>query len=332
MTETFESLLTKFYYSVKPFVPRNLRWALRRKRAVGIRERNTETWPINSAASAPPVDWLGWPDDKRFAVVITHDVESQKGLEKVRQLAEVEEKFGFRSSFNFIPRGGYDVPEELRLWLKKRDFEVGVHDLYHDGKLYHSRSGFREKAEQINFHLREWEAVGFRSGFMLRQLDWLHDLNAEYDASTFDTDPFEPQPDGCRTIFPFFVQDPARPVGSGYVELPYTLPQDSTLYLLLGERSPEIWLHKLDWIAKHGGLVLVNIHPDYIDFDRSDFAHFQYPVSLVTDLLRHLEVHYAGQFWNPLPRELAAWFRRSRVGEEVSSTDSSSSRIIPSLP
>ena len=331
MVEISGSFFTKLYYSVKPFVPRNLRWALRRKRAIGIRERNTGTWPINSAASTPPADWPGWPDGKRFAVVFTHDVEGLEGVGKVTQLAEVEEKHGFRSSFNFIPRGGYDVPEELRNWLAERDFEVGVHDLYHDGKLYHSRSGFREKAEQINFHLREWGAVGFRSGFMLRQLDWLHDLNAEYDASTFDTDPFEPQPDGCRTIFPFFVQDPERSAGAGYVELPYTLPQDSTLYLLLGERSPEIWLQKLDWIAKHGGLVLVNIHPDYIDFDRSDYAHFRYPISLVTDLLNHLETHYAGQFWNPLPRELAAWFRCSRGGDTVGSSESFSSHSIPPL-
>ena len=29
--------------------------------------------------------------------------------------------------------------------------------------------------------------TGFRSGFMLRQLDWIHELNVEYDASTFPT-------------------------------------------------------------------------------------------------------------------------------------------------
>ena len=49
---------------------------------------------------------------------------------------------------------------------------------------------------RINGYAREWGASGFRSGFMLRNLDWLHDLDVQYDASTFDTDPFEPQPDG----------------------------------------------------------------------------------------------------------------------------------------
>ena len=77
---------------------------------------------------------------------------------------------------------------------------------------------------------------------MLHNLDWLHELEIEYDLSTFDTDPFEPQPEGQHTIFPFWV--PRPPVAealnsqlstlnnprSGYVELPYTLPQDSTLF------------------------------------------------------------------------------------------------------
>ena len=43
---------------------------------------------------------------------------------------------------------------------------------------------------------------------MQHNLQWLHALNAEYDSSTFDTDPFEPEPDGVGTIFPFWVPGP----------------------------------------------------------------------------------------------------------------------------
>jgi hypothetical protein len=42
-----------------------------------------------------------------------------------------------------------------------------------------------------------------------------------------------------------------------YVELPYTLPQDSTLFLVLRELNNDIWKHKLDWIAMNGGMALV---------------------------------------------------------------------------
>ena len=118
-------------------------------------------------------------------------------------------EFGFRSSFNFIPEGDYRVPAALRAWLTDRGFEVGVHDLHHDGKLYSSRDEFRRKAHRINSYLKEWNAVGFRSGFMLHNLNWIRDLDIQYDASTFDTDPFEPQPDGVDTIFPFWVSRPS---------------------------------------------------------------------------------------------------------------------------
>lgn len=305
------SLMTRFYYNVKPFLPRSVRWALRRNRAVWIRERSSGFWPINEAAGKTPSGWQGWPNGKRFALVLTHDVESKDGLDKVQNLAELEMRFGVRSSFNFIPEGGYPVSDDLRVWLAGRGFEVGVHDLHHDGKLYRSRSAFKSKAQQINRYLRTWGASGFRSGFMLRELEWLHELDVAYDASTFDTDPFEPQADGCRTIFPFFVPNPSRQDGAGYVELPYTLPQDSTLYLLLRERSPDIWLRKLDWIAKHGGLALINIHPDYMDFEKSDFSSLRYPASLVEGLLDYVCSRYRDEFWNPLPKDLAVWYRQS---------------------
>ena len=106
--------------------------------------------------------------------------------------------------------------------------------------------------------------MGFRSPCMYHNLDWLHDLHIKYDASTFDTDPFEPQPDGVCTIFPFQVKDDRQ--DKGYVELPYTLPQDFTLFIILREESIDIWKKKLAWIAENGGMALLNTHPDYMSF------------------------------------------------------------------
>src|SRR4029077_1472652 len=66
----------------------------------------------------------------------------------------------------------------------------------------------------------------------------------------------------------------------GYVELPYTLPQDFTLFLLLREESPEIWCRKLDWIAGHGGMALVDTHPDYMAVNGSVQKNREDPVRL----------------------------------------------------
>jgi len=222
---------------------------------------------------------------------------------------ELEMELGFRSAFNFIPEGTYRVPQALRDELVHNGFEVGVHDFRHDGHLFASRRDFAINAAHINHYINEWGASGFRSGFMLHNLDWLHDLDIQYDASTFDTDPFEPQPEGRHTIFPFWVAAPGTHTSeqkAGYVELPYTLPQDSTLFLLLDEQSPGIWLRKLDWLATHGGMALVDTHPDYMAFDGRP-RRGEFPISFYRDLLMYVKEHYSSSSWNTLPRYAAAY-------------------------
>ena len=283
----------------------------------------SEVWPVLPGSERPPQGWSGWPEGKQFALVLTHDVEGQSGLDKCRQLAQLERQYGFCSAFNFIPEGQYRVPPELRAELRHTGFEIGVHDLHHDGKLYSSRSGFTSKAARINEYLKEWGAVGFRSGFMLHNLEWLGDLDALYDASTFDTDPFEPQPDSAGTIFPFWVprashngtanaERSSHNGGSGYVELPYTLPQDSTLFLILGEQQAEIWFRKLDWIAEHGGMALLNVHPDYLRFEGERTSSRTFPAEFYGQFLEYARRKYGGSFWQPLPREVAAFAARHR--------------------
>lgn len=327
-------LLNRVYYSAKPWLPPALRLAVRRWYARRIRRRSTDVWPILESAARKPTGWTGWPDNKQFALVLTHDVEGPRGLAQVKPVAELEMSLGFRSAFYFIPEGSYTVPPELRKWLTDHGFEVGVHDLHHDGKLFRSREGFRRHAQKINRYLEEWQAVGFRAGFMMRQLDWLHDLNIQYDASTFDTDPFEPQPDGVHTIFPFWVPFPSEvrdqkseirdqtaehlrrdPLTSdhrsltsgppGYVELPYTLPQDSTLFLLLEEPDEAIWTRKLDWIAEHGGMALLNVHPDYLHFGTSNPEERGLPVGRYVGLLKGIGQRHRNMFWHGRPLELA---------------------------
>jgi glycosyltransferase involved in cell wall biosynthesis len=283
------------------------------------------TWPIMPGSERPPANWKGWPEGKKFALVLTHDVDGWSGVAKCQEVMELEQELGYRSCFSFVPQGDYTISRRLRNDLTGNGFEVGVHDLNHDGRLFHNRAEFSKKASRINRFLTDWSAVGFRSAFMLRNLDWLHDLNIQYDSSTFDTDPFELQPDGVGTIFPFWVPRPngrqqPKPADyqsltgsrNGYVELPYTLAQDSTLFLLLGERTSDIWLKKLDWIARHGGMALVDVHPDYLSFDNHTGRRL-YPASKYAELLRYLDTRYEEQFWNVTPSELARWYRENLV-------------------
>ncbi len=300
--EAFTVNVRNLYYAVKPALPRSLQVSLRRWLVHRQRKQCGDVWPIDPRAGAVPLGWPGWPQGKRFALVLTHDVDTAKGQARCGDLSRLEEALGFRSSFNFVPER-YAVSGELRRDLKNRGFEIGVHGLCHDGRLYRSRDIFTKRAARINAYLKDWGAVGFRSPAMHHRLDWIGELKIRYDASTFDTDPFEPQADGVRTIFPFRVRRPGR--DSCYVELPYTLPQDFTLFVLMREKGIHVWTRKLEWIAARGGMALMNVHPDYMRFDNQTPRREEYPAGHYTAFLRYVRKQYDGRYWHALPRDVA---------------------------
>ena len=300
-------MFLKTYYALKPWIPRNVQLMARRAWIRSKMGQYGAVWPIDDGAGVPPDDWPGWPEKKRFALVLTHDVEDLRGLLRVPRLVEMEERLGFRSSYNFVPEK-YKVSPDLRKDLEAKGFEVGVHGLKHDGKYFNSREIFADRARRINGYLKEWNAVGFRMPAMHHKLDWFHELHIEYDASTFDTDPFEPFPDGVRRIFPFMVSDGNH--GKGYVELPYTLPQDFLVFILLRENNLETWKKKMEWIVGKGGMVLFIAHPDYMNFGDTKMMFEEYPAEYYGKFLKHIREKYHGEYWNPVPREIAEYTRR----------------------
>ncbi len=299
---------TAYYYFLKQITPLPIRLAVRRTWAGFKHRSHAATWPIDEKAGITPHGWPGWPDGKQFALVLTHDVEGIRGLNRVLRLRDLEVKYGFRSAFNFVPEGEYRLTDELRQELTNTGFEVGVHGLRHDGKLYSSKAGFAAKSAKIKSYLNKWNGTGFRSPLMQHRLTWLHQLGIEYDESTFDTDPFEPEPDGVTTIFPFWVQGHG---GEGYVELPYSLPQDHTLFTILGEQNIDIWKRKLDWIAQRGGMALLNTHPDYMHFGDASKGRDEFPASWYEEFLAYVREKYKGKYWEAKPRDVSRYYRAS---------------------
>ena len=137
----------RLYYHIKPYLPWGFRMALRRIVARRKLKNCQDVWPINEAAGNSPAGWPGWPDGKKFAFVLTHDVEGTEGLAKCRRVMQLETELGFRSAFNFIPEGDYAVSRELREEVSQNGFEIGVHDLHHDGKLFQTRQDFSKKRQ-----------------------------------------------------------------------------------------------------------------------------------------------------------------------------------------
>lgn len=303
MRQCINNLKFEFYYGIKQLIPRHAQIFGRRLWVQKKLNRHIDSWPILENSAALPQNWQGWPEGKKFALAITHDVESSKGIRKCKKLMELDKEYGFRSSFNFVAED-YEVPLKLRNELRDNGFEIGVHGLKHEKNPFISENTFKRQTARINYYLREWNAKGFRTPSMYHDLDMMHHLNIEYDASTFDTDPFEPQPDGLKTIFPMWIHGKNRNQ-KGYVELPYTLPQDFLLYIIMRETNIDIWKKKLDWIVEKGGMALFIAHPDYMNFDGDESCYDEYPVSFYGQFLSYIKERYEGAYWNALPREVA---------------------------
>ncbi len=305
------SVSLRFYYSfVRPLMPIRVRQMLQRNRKVVVNEKWYEPSTfVNSLAQCfkengkdlPIVDL--WPDGAAFGFVLTHDVETADGLRLVPKIAQMEEDLGFRSSWNIVPYK-YQVDMDLIEDLRSRGFEIGIHGFNHDGRLYSSESTFRRRAEGINAALRKYGAVGFRSPMVHRNLQWLQLLVLEYDASCFDIDPYQAMPGGVGSMWPF--------VAGRFVELPYTLPQDHTLFIALGQQDCRIWHQKLDYIVRHNGMALMLTHPDYLVSRRNLELYRQFLVA----------VRQRGGYWHALPREVASWWReRERDALKIGDPD-----------
>jgi peptidoglycan/xylan/chitin deacetylase (PgdA/CDA1 family) len=175
--------------------------------------------------------------------------------------------------------------------LADRGFEIGVHGYNHDGRLFSSRAEFDRRVPAINEALRSWGAVGFRAPMVHRNLRWMQSLEIEYDASCFDADPYQAMPGGVGSVWPF--------IAGRFVELPYTLAQDHTLFVVRGQRDGRIWNEKMSYVAHLNGMALVITHPDYLDSGPR--------LDVYRQLL--LRAQGTGGMWHALPRETAAWWR-----------------------
>jgi len=222
----------------------------------------------------------------------------------------LERRMGFHSSFNFLA-DQYAIHSGLFDELRANECEIGLHGLRHHENLFKSRKHFTAQMPRINKVLQDWEAAGFRAPCMYHNLEWTRELDVEYDASTFDTDPFEPQPDGVGTVFPFWVADSGR--RGGYVEIPYTLPQDFTLFVLLQQKSIDTWKKKLRWIAERGGMAHLITHPDYMNFSGGKGNGEQYPAGYYEEFLEVIIKEYGGQYWLALPRDVARFCKANQA-------------------
>lgn len=73
-------------------------------------------------------------------------------------------------------------------------------------------------------------------------------------------------------------------------------------------KNIDIWKRKLDWIAKNGGMALLNNHPDYMNSDGKKLRMEEYPVQYYQELLQYIKSRYKGTYWHALPRHMSRFW------------------------
>ncbi len=303
-----QSALMRGYYALKPLLPRPLQIAMRRRHAARRARREFPAWPIEpllvnheraqfgralEKSGKTQIPFVGyWPEGRKFASIVSHDVEGPEGIANIPRVLEVERKHGIVSCWNFCAEW-YEIPDGTFETVRAAGCEVGLHGILHDGKLFRDRASFEANLPKIHRYLDLWQVAGFRSPATHRNADWMPELGCLYDGSFPDTDPFEPQAGGSCSIFPFFIED--------LVELPITLVQDHTLWEILDDESIDRWTEKAEWIASNHGLVQLLAHPDYLLSDER--------LALYDSFLAWLSALNRRGGWHALPREVAEWWK-----------------------
>lgn len=309
-TEAFSRLST-IYYFFRPLLPVLIRRPLQRYHLEHRNQAAFPHWPLDCsvdniqsklmllalrshAANRIPFIWF-WPDSKSSCAIMTHDVESAKGKALCSALMDIDDAYGIKASFQIIPEGRYTVETDFLDSIRCRGFQIAVHDLHHNGRLYVNRDQFLLNAQKINGYMNEFQTEGFRAGALYRNQSWYGALNCSYDMSVPNTAHFDPQPGGCCTVMPYFIER--------VLEIPVTTVQDYTLFHILHDYSIDVWKRQTEQIMKMYGLMSFIVHPDYIFRGRAARTY-----RLLLDHLNHLEKTQG--VWITTPAEVNRWWRQ----------------------
>ncbi len=301
------------YYSLRPLLPVGVRKYAQRRALRGWKDLSFPGWPVERSVDrlferllmlrlkekpdeTIPFIWF-WPEGKQGCVLMTHDVETEAGLNACSALMSSNEKHGIQSSFQLIPGGRYKVQPHHIDEMRRRGFEVNIHDWNHDGSLFKSRELFQERAPKIKAAAKKWNTVGFRSAALYRNVDWLRELDFEYDMSIPSCARLDPQRGGCCTLMPWF--------NGNLLEIPVTTIQDYSLFHILDRYDIDIWKMQTSKILGYHGMATFIVHPDYIQTEQAAQSYTQL-LGFIADQKSE------GNAWIALPQEVNQWWRQRR--------------------
>ena len=300
----------KLYYLLRGCLPATVRRQLQRIYFRGWKNLPFPAWPVDFTVDnlheeylrilmefcglkKVPFIWF-WPEGATNCLIITHDVETLAGRNFTSPLMDLDDLYGFKSSFEVVPEKRYEVPDEYVSEIRSRGFEFNIHDLNHDGGLYLKHQEFLRRAAKINGYVHRYNARGFRAGSMYRNQDWYEAFEFSYDMSVPNVAHLDPMRGGCCTVMPYFV--------GNILELPTATTQDYSLFYILNDYSLDLWKQQLTLISQRNGLMSFLTHPDYLIEQQARKVY--------ESLLHHLrQTLDRDRIWAALPGDVDRWWR-----------------------
>ncbi len=209
-----------------------------------------------------------WPEGKKYAVVFTHDVDTEwlfKNDDWLKRYKDCEERSGIRSAWYTVPLA--IKAAKTKQWLKTMHsdgHEIGAHGYDHNATLPNLPMPKLQKQLSSSFDiissLIQSDEIGYRAPWLTRNKNLciaLQKAGYLYDTS-FPTSDFQRNNpvanNGVCTVFPF--------VREGLPILPVSVPQD-VMYISLAKAPLDFykWINELTKeVKKTGGVAVISTH------------------------------------------------------------------------
>jgi peptidoglycan/xylan/chitin deacetylase (PgdA/CDA1 family) len=254
-------------------------------------------WPGDRRAPSP------WPEGRRAAVTLTHDLDTAWILDPrrrdlLREIVDTETALGFRGAW-YVTGSRLDRRRHAAALehLLGAGCELAPHGWKHDAKLdYLAPQDQEARMRRIEERFAGLEPRGIRTPWYARSPRLFEVLahHFAYDSSVPNSSAFfsARTHSGCCSVFPY-------PASGALWELPLTLPTDDFADFEAGYRG----LRELAAaIVARRGVVVVTLHPEpHQSGNAAALAHY---FEFLRDLARRFP-----KLWSATPREIVERYR-----------------------
>ena len=204
---------------------------------------------------------------RRPMLIVTHDVDTEKGFRKAVAMKSIDEELGLKSIW-FVPSDEYHLDQQTVRDLSDGSI-IGSHDTKHDGRLILTKDRtklvqrLRESRERVEYVFGK-DVRCFRSPllqFNRAILEGAREAGYDLDFSLPSWEPAHP------SVMDSFGIEYFHSFGiGGAVEVPLSMLQDHQALYILGlstKAAVSYYGEQAKFIRSFGGDLVLLVHPDY---------------------------------------------------------------------